>query len=357
MRQQGAPSELGRLASPLARLFDALWQRMHWWIAVMAILYALSGITVIKPGEVGVTLRWGERLDGVHEPGLMFALPRPIDEVVRVDVKHVFELRIESLVSADRSRATLDPITAGYAVTGDHNIVHVEMVAHYQVRDPAEWAFYGPTVDDVVRVEVTAAMVRSIGEMGVDHVLSDGRTDLIKLATRRAQAGLDAAHSGLELSSLELTRLLAPVSLRTDFEAVQSAVIGATTAQKQAQEFAQRAVPQAQADADAAIQQARGEASTAHAQAAGDVNAFLALEHEYRASPVVVRERLYRDAVDRAISAGIVRWIPPPVGTRYDRVRVSVDSGPASVYRIPDDRGGTAQPAQPTKKAGSGDDD
>ena len=29
--------------------------------------------------------------------------------------------------------------------------------------------------------------------------------DLIATATRRAQAGLDAAHSGLELASLELT--------------------------------------------------------------------------------------------------------------------------------------------------------
>src|SRR6202167_1863187 len=99
MRSPGAPSGRGLLASPLVWLSDALWRRMHWWIAAMAILYALSGITIIKPGEVGLTLRWGERLEGLHEPGLMFALPRPIDEVVRVDVKHVSELRIDTLVS------------------------------------------------------------------------------------------------------------------------------------------------------------------------------------------------------------------------------------------------------------------
>jgi membrane protease subunit HflK len=348
-RRQGAPSELGRLASPVARLFDALWRRMHWWIAIMAVLYALSGITVIKPGEVGLTLRWGERLEGLHDPGLMFALPRPIDEVVRVDVKHVSELHIETLMSD--SRSGLDPTRDGYAVTGDQNVVHVEMVARYQVRDAADWAFYGPRIDDIVRVEVTAAMVRSIGEMGVDHVLSDGRADLIKLATRRAQAGLDAAHSGLEVTSLELTRLLAPTALRQDFEAVQSAVIGATTSQKQAQEFAQRAVPQAQADADAAIQGAQGEASTARARATGDANAFLALDREYRANPLVVRERLYRDAIDKAIATGVVRWIPPPVGPRYDHLRITVDSAPSSQYRIPADReGGQA-------KKGSGGDE
>jgi membrane protease subunit HflK len=342
MRQQATPSELGRLASPLARVFDALWRRMHWWIAVMAVLYVLSGITVIKPGEVGITLRWGQRLDGVHQPGLMFALPRPIDEVVRVDVKHVSELRVQTLLSPERRTATtLNPTDGGYAVTGDHNIVSLEIVARYQIRDAGEWAFYGPNVDDIVRAEVTAAMVRSIGELGVDHVLSDGRADLIKVATRRAQAGLDAAHAGLELASLELTRLAAPLALRSDFEAVQSAIIGATTAQKQAQEFAQRTIPQAQADADAAIQRAKGESSTDRARTAGDVTAFLALDHEYRANPTVVRERLYRDAIDKAVAAGIVRWIPPPVGPRYTGMRVTVESGPASAYRIPDDRGGS----------------
>jgi modulator of FtsH protease HflK len=350
MRQHGAPSEIRRLASPLARLFDALWLRMHWWIAVMMILYALSGITIIKPGEVGLTLRWGARVGGIHEPGVMFALPRPIDEVVHVDVKHVSELRIDTLVTNRRTN-TLDPTKGGYAVTGDHNIVHVHVVARYQVRDAAEWTFYGPAVDGIVRVEVTAAMVRSIGEIGVDHVLSDGRTALIKVATHRAQAGLDDAHTGLVLSSLEITELAPPAPLRADFDAVQSAIIGATTAQKQAQEFAQRTIPQAHADADAAVKTAEADASTARARATGETDAFRALDREYRANPLVVRERLYRDAVDKALAAGIVRWIPPPVGARYDNLRVSIESGPSSVYSIPDDRN-----TAPPPKSGSGND-
>jgi membrane protease subunit HflK len=349
MRRRAAPSEFGRLASPLASLFDALWRRMHWWIAAMAILYALSGITVIKPGEVGITLRWGKRLAGVHDPGLMFALPRPIDEVVHVDVKHVSELDVATLFTSRHVQTMLDATVDGYALTGDQNVIHVEMVARYQVRDAADWAFYGRNIEDTVRAEVTAAMVRSIGEMGVDHVLSDGRADLIKIATKRAQAGLDAAHTGLALSSLELTRLQPPLALRKDFDAVQSAVIGATTSQKQAQEFAARAVPQAQADADTATQQARGDASQARARAAGDVDAFLALESEYRTNPAVVRERLYRDAVDKAIAAGTVRWVPPPVGARYSDLRVTINAGPASVYNIPIDRN------VPPKSGGSGD--
>jgi membrane protease subunit HflK len=308
----------------------------------MAFLYAISGITVVKSDEVAVILRWG-RLVGAtpalqeHGPGLLFAFPRPMDQVVRVQTKHVWEVPVSTLASSSyETGPSLDPLTQGYALTGDQNIVHVDMVARYRVRDPGEWAFYGPKAEDVLRVEVTAAMVRSLGEMGVDRVLADGRKDLIATATRRAQAGLDDAHSGLDLSSLELTRLAPPQAVANEFDSVQSAFINAETQKKEAQAFAQRAIPQAQADADASLQAARAEAASSLSVAKGDSNAFLALDREYRANPMVVGERLYRDAVERAIgNAGTVRWIPPPVGGAYRGVRITIRSegpGQAPVY-------------------------
>ena len=349
MRRLGPPSEVGRLAAPLARLLDGAWQRMHWWVAAMALLYLLSGITIVKSDEVAVILRWG-RLVGAtpalqqHGPGLLFAFPRPVDEVVRVQVKHVWEVPIVTLdyyvqqpeegddeeTPPPTDDTTLNPIAQGYAVTADHNIVHVNMVVRYRIREPAKWAFYGPKEDRVLTAEVTAAMVRSLGEMGVDRVLSDGRKNLIAIATERAQAGLDAANSGLELASLELKHLVPPLALATDFDAVQSAYIGAETRKKEAQAFAESEIPRAQGMADSATQNARAEADAGLAQARGQAQAFLALEKEYRANPAVVRERLYREGVERAISAGNVRWVPPPTDGSYHGFRITISSGNAS---------------------------
>jgi membrane protease subunit HflK len=252
----------------------------------------------------------------------------------------VSELEIGALasVSNDSEATTLDPLREGYALTGDDNIVHVQMSVHYRILDAAEWAFYGARSEDALRAEATAAMVRSIGEMGVDRALSDGRKDLVAMATRRAQAGLDAAHSGLELSSLELTRLAPPAALARDFDAVQSAYIEAETTRKDALGFAASIIPSAQAGADARLQTARGTADTELAQAHGDADAFLALDREYRASPAVVRERLYRDAVERAIgSAGSVRWIPPPSGGKYSGFRITLSSPPSPARATSED--------------------
>jgi membrane protease subunit HflK len=326
---------------------------MHWWVFTMVVLYLLSGITVVKSDEVAVILRWG-RLVGAttalqqHGPGLLFAFPRPVDRVVRVQVKHVWEVPVNTLAPMideseeenqeeeleNGAKLTLNPLTQGYALTGDENIVHLAMIARYRVRDPALWAFYGPKSEDVLRVEVTAAMVRSLGEMGVDRVLSDGRETLIATATRRAQQGLDASQSGLELTLLELTGLIPPLAVRQDFEAVQSAYIDAETLKNDAQAYAQSTIPQAHATADASVQTAHGDAAAALAAANGDATAFLALDREYRANQAVVRERLYRDAVEHAIStAGSVRWVPPPFGNAYHGFRISIapgSAGPAS---------------------------
>ena len=74
------------------------------------------------------------------------------------------------------------------------------------------------------------------------------------------------------------------------------------------------------------MQGARAAASSDLAIANGEAAAFLALDKEYRSNPVVVQERLYRDAVDRAFSAAVtVRWVPPPVGGNYRGFRITLE--------------------------------
>ncbi|MBM4194164.1 MAG: protease modulator HflK [Gemmatimonadetes bacterium] len=354
-RRSAGAEELSRLAAPVARAADTAWRRIHWWILTMVVVYAFSGITVVRQDETALVLRWGRLVGSTaalqeHGPGLLFALPRPIDEVVRVRTRQISEVTIGTLTSGgvrpseEASQegspneshegepppmaidAGLDPLREGYAITGDHNIVQLTMVARYRVREPATFFFYGPEAHDVLRVEVTAAMLRSIGEMRVDQVLSDGRKDLIATASRRAQDGLDSARSGLELTSLELTSLGPPAALTYDFAAVQTAFIGAETSRKDALAFSEAIVPASAATTDASVQAARATAASELALATGEAAAFRALAREYRANAPVVRERLYRDAIERALSTARVMWIPPPPpGGNHSGMRITVN--------------------------------
>ena len=290
MRRTGTPSEIRRLTAPVARIIDAAWQRMHWWVAAMAILYVLSGITIVKSDEVAVILRWGQLVGDTpalqeHGAGLLFAFPRPVDQVVRVQTKHVSEVRVSTLDTYDVSPDSDD----GARIRGESNSrpAYAGLRAYrrrqYRARRdgrplPGERTlpngrFTGP------RPRTRSASRSRRRWFGrwvrwASIECSDGRKTLIATATRRAQAGLDAAHSGLELSSLELTRLAPPQILASDFDAVQSAFIAAQTKQNEAQGYAQGAIPQAQAEADSGVQTAKGAADSDLATAKGDADAF-----------------------------------------------------------------------------------
>lgn len=349
MSRKAPPSEIRRLALPVARLIDGAWQRMHWWIVAMAVLYALSGITRVRPDEVAIVLRWGRLVGDTpalqqHGPGLMFAFPRPIDEVVRVKTKSVQEVIVVTLAPLGISDPdetpsnygiTIDPLMEGYALSGDDNVIQLSAIARYRVRDPVDWQFYAPKSDDILKSEITQALTRTIGEMPVDYLLAEGRKDLVATVTRRAQEGLDAVRAGLELTGIELTSLGPPPTLQPEFSSVQTAFIGAETQKKDALAFAAAAAPQASAEVDVKLQGARAQADSALALARGEATAFRILEREYRASPAVVHERLYRDGIERALGQTNVRWLPPPpAGGRYNGLRVTIP-GPNSSSGTP----------------------
>ena len=176
-----------------------------------------------------------------------------------------------------------------------------------------------PQAEDVLRVEVTAAMVRSLGEMGVDRVLADGRKNLIATATRRAQAGLDAAHSGLELSSLELTRLAPPLALAKRFR-------------RRAERLHRRGDEE---ERGAGVRGERHPAGPGR-RATCRCRPPAARPTPISPAPAAMPTPFWRwiasigptrrwfasastaDAVERAIGiAGKVRWVPPPVGGSY----------------------------------------
>ena len=72
-----------------------------WVVLAIVVVILVSGIRTVKQGEVAVVLRFGKltgdtREEQVHEPGLLFAFPYIIDEVITVPVGKVFEVRVDT---------------------------------------------------------------------------------------------------------------------------------------------------------------------------------------------------------------------------------------------------------------------
>ena len=138
-------SELALLFAPLLALLRFGMTRLHWWLSILGLLYMGSGMTTVQPDEVALVLRFGElrnkgTAQAVHQPGFLFALPKPIDEVRRIKIKKVFQQKIKGLHFTAMQRegqpltflssSSIDPERVGYALTGDGNVVHLSFLAN-----------------------------------------------------------------------------------------------------------------------------------------------------------------------------------------------------------------------------------
>lgn len=334
-------SEISIFFTPAARLFAVLWRHVHYIIGGALVLYAFSGITYVDATQAGIVLRFGAvtRVAGepvVHRPGLLFALPRPFDSVLIVDVDRVSTISISELSApAESSSAadagqdpdprSLDPERSGYLLTGDRNILHAQMTVRFKIRDPVKFALLSTDPSVFLRSTVLASTLSIAGETPLGDLLGGQRGLFSRAVAAEAERRLELIGAGLEIVSVEYDNLSPPDSVAADFEAVQSAFIDAETKIRDAHAYAATVVPNAKALARQRTAGAETAKDTLVAQARADRASFLALLGTYTERPELVRQRIYREGIEQALGAvSQLNFVPAPAANGYQGTRFSI---------------------------------
>lgn len=149
------PPEVDNLDPANAQLADALrksFRVLKLLMFVLVILYFLSGWFSVKPGEVGVVLRYGRVVGGssaVLPSGWHWSWPYPIERWLTVPtgerelpVEFMFQLTDEEKVSGSIKGYRYDnlsPARDDYLITGDVNLLHAALVIKYRIADPVAY--------------------------------------------------------------------------------------------------------------------------------------------------------------------------------------------------------------------------
>ena len=97
-------------------------------MTVLVVLYLFSNVRTIGNHEQALRLRLGRLLPGVHDPGLMWAFPFPIDEIVPLPTRKSNELKIESHTFHRREGEVGERNTMKLIVGGAHNVTEATPV-------------------------------------------------------------------------------------------------------------------------------------------------------------------------------------------------------------------------------------
>ena len=92
----------------------------------------LSAVTEVRPGERAVVPRFGRVLADKPKPGLWIGLPWGMDRVDRVPVDLARRLLVGYQPEAQADNVQTPP---GQLLTGDHNLVNVQVALIYSVAE------------------------------------------------------------------------------------------------------------------------------------------------------------------------------------------------------------------------------
>ena len=130
-----APVQAGGGAWPSSRKRRAV----SWLaIAVLILLGACfaSGFYVVGPDQRAVVRRFGAVADQVG-PGMHYRVPWPIDQVDIVKTTSIMKVGVGFVLPSGDGEMPPGP----ELLTGDTNIVNVNLILQYVIRDPSEFLF------------------------------------------------------------------------------------------------------------------------------------------------------------------------------------------------------------------------
>ena len=281
-------------------LIESIIKYFKWIMLVVVLLVVASGMYTVQSNEVAIVLRLG-RLVGatpsqqIKGPGLHFAFPFFVDEVIKVPVQMIHEREI----STHYSTSLLSPMIgdSGYILTGDSNIVLLRAVVRYQITDAPSYVLFTNQTEEIIDRVTSSELTRLITTMEIDNVLTTGRTELGQSIIQKTQNELDALGMGIRVMSIELTDIMPPLEVIEDFEEVRSASVRRETSMQQAREQAEILTLEAQAQANVIVHEAFNLQNEKMRVAFSDIAQFNGLLESYQSDRQMVQMGVFRNRV------------------------------------------------------------
>ncbi|MFT9496690.1 FtsH protease activity modulator HflK [Anaerosolibacter sp.] len=269
------------------------------------LVYFLTGIYIVNPGEQAVVRRFGSVLNKSIYEGIHYRLPWPIDKVETVNVSEV--RRADVGISLPDHMHKDNPPQNIQLLTGDENIISTEAIVHYKIKDVAKYLYNINSNDEqMVRNSVEAALVHLTASMGVDDILTSEKVKAQREIMKKAQDILDRYNSGLQLTNFNIKAIVPPNEVADAFRDVTTAKEDKEKEISQARGYYNSLIPEARGKANEQVTKAESYKAEVVNRAKGDAGKFEAMLIEYQKNSQIYSQdttkyRLFLETMEKIL--------------------------------------------------------
>ena len=252
---------------------------------ILAVAYLLSGIYVVQWDESGVVRRFGEVVNADVSSGIHYRLPFPIEQVTLIKSDNIqkFETGVQELL------------------TGDTNLVNVNMSVHYKVNNTADYVLNVSDTKALIQSSTTTSIRKIVGQNKIDYILTEGKEEIEKSAVTLLQNAMDLNKTGIKIVGVQLVEVSPPTSVISSFQDLATARQDRSIYINEATAYKNTIIPQANAEAYKNIAEAEAYKDEKVKTAEGDATLFSQKQTAYASSKDVTEFRLYIETIERIL--------------------------------------------------------
>jgi len=267
-------------------------------VLLLIVLWICSGFYQVQPSEAGVVLRFGKYVD-TTDAGLHYHWPSPIEDVIKVNVT---QERSINLGTADARDYRNNAFTESHMLTGDENIVDINLTVVWKIKDAKDYLFSIRDPDETVSVAAQSVLREIVGQSEMQPIITGDRGKVEDDTKEELQRVLDEFESGISIVRVKLQKADPPREVVDAFNEVQRAKADMERFKNEAEAYRNEVLPKARGHAAQISQDAEAYKAAVINKAEGEAKRFASVYAAYKDGKEVTVKKMYLDALEDVLS-------------------------------------------------------
>ena len=318
-------------------------------MVVLLIVFLGSGFFKVTPQERAVVLHMGKPSgtgkEVLLQPGLHFAWPYPIDEVVRIPYSQLMQVKsevgwylttdmAEGLDQEGPGNPKLNPNGDGYVLSADQNIVHTRATLIYRIDEPITYQFDFVNASNTVQNDLDNALLYAASRFKVDDILTRDIVRFRDTVRERVNHLVQEQNLGIVIEQCNV-QSKPPLFLKSSFDGVLTALSVRDKNHNEALSYQNQVLSKAEAEASGRINTAQADKVRLVESVKAEAQRFTDLLPGFRKNPSLFANVLLTETMGRVLTNVQDKiYIPARADGKTREVRLQLSREPAASANI-----------------------